>query len=138
MLTVRSLMTTSPDSISPDASLHSAIRKMNNDGCRQLPVVANTKLIGIITDRDVRLAINSPLLPEDEALDRSEILDQLTVNDCMTGDPMTVSPEDSAHAVADILSLYKINALPVVMDGQLVGVISVIDYLKHFAAQGAG
>lgn len=135
MLKVRSLMTRSPDTISPDAALRTALAKMNSEGCRQLPVIDNGKLTGIITDRDIRLALNTPLLPNDYEVERTEILDLIAVADCMTSDPMTVSPEDSAYAVADTLSLYKFNALPVVTEGELVGIISVTDYLKHYAAQ---
>ena len=63
MLTVRDLMTVNPDTVKPDTPLREVINIMKVEGCRQLPVVdANGKVVGIVTDRDVRLAMNSPIV----------------------------------------------------------------------------
>ena len=120
--------------VSPDAHLHEALTKMNRAGYRHLPVVANDTLIGIITDRDVRLAVNSPVVAAEADLTRESILDEVRVDDCMTPDPQCVSPNTPLHEVADLLTLNKFGAMPVVDDGQLVGMISYIDFLTHYAA----
>lgn len=132
MLTVRDLMSNALDSVTPDASLHDALSKMNRAGFRHLPVVDAGKLVGIITERDLRLAVNSPVLDED-LTPRETVLNELTVGECMTPDPQFVSPDAAAHEVADLLSLNKFGAMPVVKDGALIGMISYVDYLKHFA-----
>ena len=63
MLTVSDLMTINPDTVNPDTPLGEVINIMKVGGCRQLPVVdAKGKVIGIVTDRDVRLAMNSPIV----------------------------------------------------------------------------
>ena len=132
MLTTNDLMMIDPDVVSPDTSLRNVVALMNKNGNRQLPVVEKGKLVGIITDRDVRLAVNSPLLT-DEPLERINLLDNYTASSCMTRDPKTVTSDTPIHTVARILSAYKYGALPVVDEGELVGIISVTDLLDQMA-----
>ena len=134
MLRVRDLMSDTLEVVSPDAHLHDALTTMNRAGYRHLPVVENDMLVGIITDRDVRLAVNSPVVDSEADLTRESILDGVRVDDCMTPDPQTVSSNTPAHEVADLLTLNKFGAMPVVDEGKLVGMISYIDFLRHYAA----
>lgn len=134
MLRVKDLMSDTLEVVSADAHLHDVLIKMNRTGYRHLPVVRNDKLVGIITDRDVRLAVNSPVVNEEADLRREAVLDEIRVDDCMTPDPQCVSSLTPAHEVANLLSLNKFGAMPVVDEGKLVGVISYIDFLKHYAA----
>ena len=134
MLRVKDLMSHAVEVVSPDAHLRDAWIKMNRIGCRHLPVVANDKLVGIITDRDLRLAVNSPVVEEQADLTRETVLDGIGVDDCMTPNPQCVSSDTPLYEVADLLSLNKFGAMPVVDEGKLVGMISYIDFLKHYAA----
>ena len=133
-LRVKDLMSHALEVVSPDAHLRDAWIKMNRTGYRHLPVVANDMLVGIITERDLRLAVNSPVVEEQAELTREAVLDRIRVDDCMTPDPQCVSSDTPLHEVADILSLNKFGAMPVVDEGKLVGMISYIDFLKHYAA----
>lgn len=133
MLTVKDLMTKQPDTVGLDTCLREVLAKMNLDGCRHLPVVEDGKLLGIVTDRDIRLAINSPFISEDEDIDRADILERLDAQSCMTPDPMTVTPETPAHEAADLLSLHKFGGLPVIDAGSLVGIVTTVDFLRHVA-----
>ena len=133
MLRVGDLMSNALEVVSPDTSLHHVLLKMNRAGYRHLPVVADDKLVGIITDRDLRLAVNSPVVEEGADLKREAVLDEVRVDECMTPDPQCVSSNTPAHEVADLLSLNKFGAMPVVDEGKLVGMISYIDFLKHYA-----
>lgn len=134
MLTVNDLMTAIPNTVTPHSTLRQVIELMKSQGCRQLPVLTNGKLVGIITDRDVRLVMNSPLVLHGRWQD-DEILDNITAESCMTPDPMTISPEMPAYQAANMLSIYKFGALPVVDHGELVGIITVTDFLNYFALQ---
>jgi len=136
MLCVKDLMSDGLEVVSPDAHLHDALTTMNRAGFRHLPVVSDGKLVGIITDRDLRLAVNSPLVQADTDLKRETVLDAVRVDQCMTPDPESVSSVTPAREVADLLSLKRFGAMPVVDDGKLVGMISYVDFLKHFAANG--
>lgn len=134
MLRVNDLMSETLEVVSPDAHLHDVLTKMNLAGYRHLPVVANDVLVGIITDRDLRTALNSPVVAAQANLVRETVLDEVRVDDCMTPDPECVSSNTPLHEVADLLSLNKFGAMPVVDEGKLVGMISYIDFLKHYAA----
>lgn len=136
--TVNDLMTLSPVTVGNDAPLREVLVRMREDGVRQLPVVdEDGRLVGIITDRDVRLAMNSPLILHDRKQDE-ELLGALTAESCMTPDPITISPESPAYRAAEMLSSYKFGALPVVDGEALVGIISVSDVLDAFAWRERG
>ena len=135
MLQASDLMSDALDVVSPDAHLHEALTKMNGAGYRHLPVVANDRLVGIITDRDIRLAVNSPFIDAETDLTREAVLDGVRVDDCMTPDPQCVSSDTPLHEVAELLALNKFGAMPVVDDGNLVGMISYIDFLRHYASK---
>jgi len=132
MLTTNDLMTIDPETVTQDASLREVVSAMNRANIRQVLVVDNRKLVGIVTDRDVRLVVNSPLTTE-EPLDRLELLNDFTAQDCMTLNPRCVAPETPIHKVAELLSVYKFGALPVVKDDELVGIITVTDLLNQMA-----
>ncbi len=134
MLSVNDLMTPIPDTVTPQTTLRQVIEVMKAQACRQLPVMQDGKLVGIITDRDVRLVMNSPLIMHGRWQDE-EILDTITAESCMTPDPMTVAPDTPAYQAANMLSTYKFGALPVVDNEELVGIITVTDFLNYFAMQ---
>jgi acetoin utilization protein AcuB len=132
MITVNDLMTVIPSSVSPDTSMRTVIGVMKTEGCRQLPVLDNGKLVGIITDRDVRLVMNSPVVLHGRWQDE-ELLDNVTAESCMTPNPISVTPNTPAYRAAEMLSIYKFGALPVLENDTVVGIITVTDYLDYAA-----
>lgn len=132
---VEELMTVEPDIIDVEAPLRAVLTRMKEDGCRQLPVVDEQgRLVGIITDRDVRLAMNSPLVLRERWQDEA-LLESVTAESCMTADPVTISSDAPAYRAAELLSRYKFGALPVVDGDALVGIISVTDFLNCFVSE---
>jgi acetoin utilization protein AcuB len=128
-------MSVEPDSVGPDTPLREVIQIMKLAGCRQLPVVDEQgRLIGIITDRDVRLAMNSPMDMPSRGQE-SGLVVSATTESCMTPDPITVTSDTPAYRAAEILSTYKFGALPVVDDQGLVGIITVTDFLDRFTVE---
>jgi acetoin utilization protein AcuB len=108
---------------------------MKEEGYRQLPVLDESdRLVGIVTDRDVRLAMNSPLILRERWQDET-LLDTVTAASCMSPDPVTISPDSPAYRAGEMLSAYKFGALPVVDQDTLVGIISVTDFLDYFVAE---
>ncbi|MFZ0544812.1 MAG: CBS domain-containing protein [Candidatus Promineifilaceae bacterium] len=128
MLTVNDLMTVDPVTVAPDTSLGRIVALMKKEGCRQLPVVDNDKLVGIVTDRDVRLILNSPLALQEHSEDKA-FVQTIVAEGLMTMNPITVTPDTPAYKAAEMLSIYKFGALPVVEGSMLVGIISVTDFL---------
>ncbi len=135
MLKVQDLMTPNPVAVSEDTSLKKVWQLMKVEDHRQLPVVNRQgELTGIITDRDLRLAINSPYVLHERKEDE-HLLATTTALGIMTDNPFTVTPDDPAYQAAEILSLHKFGALPVVEGKILVGIISVTDFLAQFIVE---
>jgi len=111
-------MTKDPVTVAPEDSLAAAQAKMNCGGFRRLPVVAHGKLVGIVSDRDVR-----PHWGE---------LEHWTVGIAMTREPKTVAPTTTVEEAASLLLEHKIGGLPVLDDGHLVGIITITDMLRAF------
>ncbi len=93
---------------------------------RAVPVVEDGKLIGIVTDRDLRqVAPAYPLFRDEDEIRR--YTENLTVTAAMTADPMTLSAATPLVDAAKTLETYRISSLPVVEDFRVVGILSVTD-----------
>lgn len=134
MLKVEDLMTVSPVYISPDTTLNEMMGIMKTHNYRQLPVLDNGKVVGIVTDRDIRLVMNSPVVLHDRQEDL-KLFNTVTAESCMTANPISVTSDTPAYRAAEMLSIYKFGALPVVDNDELVGIISVTDFLDYFSSQ---
>lgn len=134
MLKVADIMTANPVTTAPDSPLHEAIRLMKHLNCRQLPIVTEDgRLVGILTDRDVRLAMHSPFVLHERS-DDDALLHNVTAADCMTSSPLTVDAEAPATVAADMMSTYKFGALPVMRESTLVGIVTTTDILRSYIA----
>ena len=135
MIRLIDLMTPDPQTVTPDTCLMEILALMNNEGYRQVPVVNNVgKLVGVITDRDIRLAMNSSVLNV-ELSKQLSLLENVTAAECMTRDPITVAIDTPIYEVAELLSQHKFGALPVMKQNKLVGIITVTDFLNYVIAQ---
>jgi CBS domain-containing protein len=130
---VRDWMTTILVTIRPDAPVAEAQHLMRHRRIRHLPVLDGGRLVGIITDRDVRTALPSPAT----SLAVREIhylLDRLLVARVMSRSVVTIGPDAPlAHAVELVLA-HRIGAIPVVEGQRLEGIITETDLLRAFAA----
>ena len=131
MRKVADIMTANPATISPDTPLLDALRLMKQFSCRQLPVIAEGRLVGILTDRDVRLAMHSPFVLHERG-DDDALLRNVMAGDCMTADPLTIDSDSPAAMAADLLRTYKFGALPVMHDGKLIGIVTITDILRSY------
>jgi acetoin utilization protein AcuB len=125
----RDVMTSGPITIGPNHSIGTALAKMRRGGFRRLPVVQSEKLIGIITDRDLRLAMNSPYVLREGWYD-SYLMEHIEVRSCMTSTPITASVNDNLIDVVELMEEEKIGGLPIVEGDKLVGIITETDLLN--------
>jgi acetoin utilization protein AcuB len=131
---VRDCMTVDPMTVGPRDSLQKAIELLRRRDIRSIPVVEEDKLIGIVTDRDIRqVAPAYPLFRDEEEIRR--YTERLAVTAAMTADPMTIAPDAPLVQAAKVLETYRISSLPVVDGKKLVGMISVMDLLRAFVEQ---
>jgi CBS-domain-containing membrane protein len=105
---------------------------MKKRGLRHLPVVdPRGRLVGIITDRDLRQVVFMPALRARLA-NAAELLGAMTVSDMMTRKVVVVKPGATIAEAARLMHGRKIGALPVVERGRLVGIITESDILAAF------
>jgi acetoin utilization protein AcuB len=119
---VRDIMTAPPVVISPETTLEDAYRIMNEKQIRHLLVTAGEKLVGVVTDRDLRLATS--------ALSPKPLPVGTRVADVMCHDPVTADTLDPVEDAAFRMRERKIGCLPVMNGGEtLAGIITGIDLL---------
>ncbi|MBA3031220.1 MAG: CBS domain-containing protein [Desulfobacteraceae bacterium] len=128
-------MTRKVETIGPDANVFEAQEKMIQNKVRHLPVVdEDNRLLGIVTDRDIRSAMPSALFETLECTleDKNSFCD-LTIKDIMTRDPLSISPLYTIQDAMLLIQKERIGALPVVdEEGKLKGIISIRDLLRAF------
>ena len=123
-----------PITISPDASFFEARNLIHEKGIRHLPVVdKNNKLIGIVTDRDIRQAA-----PSDATLlsvqELNYLLGKLKVSAFMTPKDklITITPDSLIEEAVQLMHDHKSGSLPVVEGHKLCGLFTETDVLDHF------
>src|SRR4029453_9916988 len=115
------VMTKDPLTLTPNETIGQADELMNTNRIRQLPVVQEKELVGIVTDRDIRSFLNGSFLEGVEA--REEGLNT-KVREIMTTEPMTVSPDDDLQEAVELMIDQRIGGIPVVDEaGELAGTV---------------
>ncbi len=110
---VEDRMKRDPVTVKKDDSFRYALRLIRKEGIRHLPVVEGKKVVGIVTDRDLRQAAPSPATTL-EAHELNFLLERLEVEAIMTKKVLTVTPETPLLDAARLLLAHKIGCLPVV------------------------
>ncbi|MEJ2727749.1 MAG: CBS and ACT domain-containing protein [Deltaproteobacteria bacterium] len=127
---VKNWMSKKVITIDADDSMQDAMGLLKEHGIRRLPVIKKGKLVGIVTDRDLKKASAS----DATSLEIHELLYLLTavkVKDIMTKEPITVPPDYTVEETAQVLLESKISGAPVVDDsGNVVGVITQSDLFR--------
>jgi len=125
----RDLMNPQPVAVRPEDTIRYAFRQLCVLSIRHLLVMDGHALVGIVTDRDIRLAL--PSLPfVAEIADLYLKLDDVRVRDVMTRDVITVAPD---APLADIVEQFlgrHISGLPVVQGDRVVGIVTETDALR--------
>ena len=129
---VKEWMTQPVTTIGADAHVRQAAELMKTQKICHLPVVENDgRLIGIVTDRDLRQMIFDPAIQE-RLGDVVEALGALTVREIMTWAVITVQPESGLRQAARLMREQKVGALPVIEAGRIVGMLTERDLLRAF------
>ncbi len=111
-------MTPEPETIGSTDTLAAAKALMDARGFRRLPVVDAGRLVGILTERDIR--------------QHWGYLDATRVDAAMTPNPVTITPEESVQTAARLMISHKIGGLPVMAESRVVGMLTTTDVIKAF------
>ena len=106
--------------IGPEATVEEAIQLMKKHSIRHLPVVEETRLVGLVTESSIRQYL---LL---------SVMDKLSIREVMIINPITIDADATIDEAARIIYRYKIGGLPVMQNGRLVGIMTVTDLLGAF------
>jgi acetoin utilization protein AcuB len=120
---IRKYMTTTPHSIGGEQTLETASRMMREHHIRHLPVLHGGKLLGVLTDRDLKFI---------EAF-RDVDVRKVLVEEAMSGEPYTVSPDTPLDQVVSTMAAEKYGSA-IVMDNQhVVGIFTTVDACRALA-----
>lgn len=126
MITIEQVMTKKVITVTPEYTLEDALRVAKENKIRHLPVAEEGRLVGLISDRDLRAVCPSTLCPEDP-----ELLRNTLIKDIMHNEVITIHPLDFLEEAARLLYEYKIGCLPVVRNNDLVGIVTETDVLRN-------
>jgi acetoin utilization protein AcuB len=131
-MNVSDIMTKKPVTVRLHTTLREALELMDQVGCHHLPVLGTDgHLIGILSDRDCRTALNSPHTLREQWQDE-ELAERLPVRAMMTPAPIVVAPDVSADEAARMMLKNQISSLPVMRDETLIGIVTRSDILLAF------
>ena len=130
MLLVRDWMTRNLVTLSPEASVAEALTLCRERRIRHIPILEEGRLVGIVSDRDLRDA--SPALGDAE---RASALQETRIGDVMTREVITADPQDSIENAAQEMYEHKIQSLPVIVEEpvaeeELLGIITSSDVMR--------
>ncbi len=125
MLRVRDAMTREVITLGPETSAAEAWGVCREHGIRHLPIVEEGRVVGLVSDRDLR-----DVSPPRASRDQENTLGWVRVRDIMSTDLATIHPLDTIDHAAREIHDRKIGCLPVVADGELVGIITSQDMLR--------
>ncbi len=117
---VKDIMTAEPRTCSPGTSLAAAAALMLDGDCGVLPVVEGGKLVGIVTDRDMYIALAT----------RNKLASQLTAGEVAQKKVVTCGPEDDVNAALAAMKEHRVRRLPVEGFGcTVLGIVTMNDIL---------
>ena len=124
MLLVKDSMTREIVTLAPDERVGTALVLCRQRRIRHLPILSEGRLVGIVSDRDLRSA--TPAFGDQE---RAAALQKVLVEDVMASDVIFALPDDPIEQAANTMRERRIGCLPVVEAGELVGILTVSDVM---------
>ncbi|MFA7447990.1 MAG: CBS domain-containing protein [Weeksellaceae bacterium] len=131
---ITEIMTKDLVTLNPTESLYEAEKLFNQHNIRHIPVVEDQRIVGVISRSDL-LRISYSNLSEDEETVESLIYDSYTIPQVMTRVPVTVESDATVKEVAELLSMQSFHSIPVVENGNLVGIVTTTDLINYLLEQ---
>ncbi len=128
---VRDWMTKDPQVVPPSTPVMEAMNMLRGEGYRRLPVVRDGKLLGIVTDRDLKEATPSKATSL-SVYELNYLLSKLTLKDVMRTPVITIGPDEAIEQAALTMEMHRVSGLPVIEKGAVVGILTITDLLRAF------
>ena len=125
----KDIMTENPVTTTELMSVAEALGLLYELDVRHLPVVRGRELVGIVSDRDLRVFSEAA---DDEAIDAVERARSSTIGNFMNTSPVKVDQETNVREILELMLLHRVGAVPVAdLDtGDLLGIVSYVDLLR--------
>lgn len=121
MRKVSDIMTKNVKVCTPQESIVAAAKIMRDIECGSVPVCEGKKVVGMITDRDIVI----------QAVADGKDTNKVHIQDCMTSDVVSCSSNTDIHECARLMSQHQIRRIPIVDQGELVGICAIGDLAKE-------
>jgi len=128
------IMTLNVHSVDVGDNLREAIHLVKKHNIRHLPVLENGHVVGMISTSDLNRLTFSSLFESQNEADEA-VLDMLTIPQVMSGNPTSVNPDASIQKVAEIFAKEHFHSLPVVENGDLLGIVTTTDVIRYLLKQ---
>lgn len=132
---VRDIMMGSPVTLKPEDTLDLANDVISLGRIRHIPVLADGRLVGLLSERDMLGATANHIFGLKQK-SKSALLKTVAINDIMKRKVITVTPETEIKDAARLMADKKIGCLPVVSSGCLVGLLTTTDILRYVESLG--
>lgn len=133
---VSTQMRSNPITLDPYVEIGAALDLCLSDRIRHLPVVEDGKLVGLLSDRDIRLGLANSSIMDAKAQSESRMtIPNIRVFSVMSQFVIPIDPGCFLVDAAAIMVKNKISALPVVVNEKLLGMLTLTDLLRFFASQ---
>jgi CBS domain-containing protein len=134
--TVEELMHSLVVTLNPRDTLDEAIHHCRDWRIRHIPVLDDgEELVGMVSDRDIRLAIGRALVADALAVQRGGApAPQPTVGELMAREVVSIDPREPLSRAVTVMLDGRVSALPVLLDGMLLGIITRTDILEHYGS----
>lgn len=126
---VSEIMTTNVITLNVSDAIEDAKLIFEDKSIRHIPIVKDKTVIGMLSSNDILKIAYADLSENDKDIDVS-IFDWFTIEQVMTKNLYVVTPETSIEDVGIIFSENEFHALPIVEDGELVGIVTTTDLIK--------
>jgi CBS domain-containing protein len=136
---ITKIMTESVITVGLNNSLTDAAQIFKKNHIRHIPVVSESKLVGMLSLTDMKrlsffdVYTNAGMDEDDET--STNLYEMLTIEQVMANNPNTVSKSTTIKEVAEIFSTHEFHALPVVQEGELIGIVTTTDLIKFLLNQ---
>ena len=127
---VREVMMASPVTLKPDDTLDLANDVISLGRIRHIPVVEEGALVGLLSERDLMGAAASRIFGLKQK-NKSALLKSVLIKDVMKKHLVTVKPQTPIKEAARLMAEKKVGCLPVLSDGNLVGLVTTTDILRY-------
>lgn len=128
---VKSIMTKNVITIDVNRSLVDVKKVFQKNKIRHLPVTSDGRLVGMISQTDIlRISFGNNFEEEDKEIDEA-IFEMLSINQIMKSEVTTIEADQPIRKAAEIFTEKEFHALPVLMQGELVGILTTTDLINY-------